>query len=129
MSPSRFFTVSNLDGRFESYDAAWMAWAAAGYPGRAGGRGDSAWITEHKIVGGCAETVRTFTLTLNPAAKPTPFGSARAEVMWSTRGLQNTIRDIEPGEDAYVKAVWSTMPGNTCWMDAFHRIRTGTVLA
>jgi len=28
-------------------------------------------------------------------------------------------------EDAYVRKLWNTMPGNTCYMDAFNIIRLG----
>lgn len=59
----------------------------------------------------------------------------RARKVWDEAGeLQRTGRrfgpnaDIVPalltdGERAAVKALWDTMPGNTTWMDAFHRIR------
>jgi len=56
--------------------------------------------------------------------EPTPFGSKRAEEIWENRGHCWDLR-LTPGEDAYVHKVWDTMPGHTCWMDAFFRILNG----
>lgn len=56
-----------------------------------------------------------------------PFGQARAQEIWDARGPQWSVHPTE-GEDAYVQYVWSTMPGHTCWMDAFFRILNGTVV-
>lgn len=58
----------------------------------------------------------------------TPFGVERAEAIYAERGPFGALADVTPGEDAYVAALWATMPGTTCWMDAFHRIRRGEVL-
>lgn len=37
------------------------------------------------------------------------------------------MSDMTEGEERYVTAVWSHMPGATCWMDAFLRILQGRV--
>lgn len=56
----------------------------------------------------------------------TPFAIDRARIIWATRGLMNDVsRVVTPGEDAYVKKVWDTLPGNTCWMSAFFLILQG----
>lgn len=61
-------------------------------------------------------------------ATPAPFGPERAEEIWAQRGLEHEVSHaMTDGEDEYVHAVWSTMPGHTCWADAFHRIRLGKV--
>jgi hypothetical protein len=69
----------------------------------------------------------------------------RAERLWELRGLQCEIprvtgttvaysssvfthpEGMTADEDNHVKNVWMDMPGYTCWMDAFHRIRLGRV--
>jgi len=49
------FTVSNLDGIYNSIEEALQAWIDAGCPRQ---RGSSVWITEHDGI----ETVRTITI-------------------------------------------------------------------
>lgn len=64
------------------------------------------------------------------SATPTQFGQERAEEIWSKRGLQNIVdyNDVmTDGEVSYVHQIWDMMPGYTCWMDAFHRIRLGKI--
>jgi hypothetical protein len=57
---------------------------------------------------------------------PTQFGVDRAKAIWAARGWCNDVsRAYTPGEDAYVKQVWDTLPGNTCWMSAFFLILNG----
>jgi hypothetical protein len=59
-------------------------------------------------------------------ATPTPFGPARAEEIWEARGAeQDFSHAMTDGEDEYVRKVWETMPGWTCYMDAFNRIWRG----
>jgi hypothetical protein len=50
----------------------------------------------------------------------------RAREVWEKRAIQNRVDHlVTPEEDACVRRLWETMPGTTCWMDAFHRIRLG----
>jgi hypothetical protein len=57
---------------------------------------------------------------------PTPFGVERAKEIWAARGMCNDIsRVVTPGEDAYVKLVWDTLDGASCWMSAFYLILNG----
>lgn len=57
-------------------------------------------------------------------AVPTPFGSERAEEIWAQRGQQHDLFSaMTAGEDEYVRRVWDTLGGTSCWSDAFHRIR------
>lgn len=61
-------------------------------------------------------------------ARPIPFSKQRAEEIWNQRGLFHSIeKNMTDGEHAFVSSVWETMPGDTCWMDAFHRIRKGII--
>ena len=62
-----------------------------------------------------------------PRAEPTPFDQKRAEELWEGRGLQWSMKHLTPGEDSYVATVWDSMPGDTCWMDAFFSILQGRV--
>lgn len=72
-----------------------------------------------------AQTVRKLERDRNRPA-PTPFGVERARAIWAARGLCNDIsRAVTPGEDAYVKQVWDTLPGSSCWMTAFYLIMNG----
>jgi hypothetical protein len=43
---------------------------------------------------------------------------------WSDQ-LKNTMTDEEI---AYVRRVWDTMPGNTCFVDALFRVRDGKAI-
>lgn len=69
------------------------------------------------------------------AAMPTPFDQERAETIFqlcraaarSTPWVEQLDKQMTDGEIAYVKALWDTMPGYTCFCDAFHRIRLGRV--
>lgn len=57
---------------------------------------------------------------------PTPFGVERAQAIWAARGMCNDLsKVVTPAEDAYVKSVWDTLPGNTTWMSAFFLILNG----
>jgi hypothetical protein len=47
-----------------------------------------------------------------------PYPGPHSDRMWE---------QMTPGEYGYVLQVWDAMPGNTCWMDAFHRIAKGKV--
>ena len=64
---------------------------------------------------------------LDRTVQPVPFGPERAERLWAQRGWQNSLgrSDLTVGESNFVRAVWDTMAGGSCWMDAFHRIRQG----
>jgi len=65
---------------------------------------------------------------MKPKVEPTPFGSTRAQEIWASRGFcWDLDKRLTPGEDAYVRKVWDTMSGTTCWMDAFFRILNGKV--
>jgi hypothetical protein len=65
----------------------------------------------------------------------TPFGPGRAaEIEAAARAAtqygpysDRMWEQMTPGEYGYVLQVWDVMPGNTCWMDAFHRIANGKV--
>jgi hypothetical protein len=63
-------------------------------------------------------------------AVPTPFNQERAEEIFQLARqkapwAENLDNNMTDGEIAYVKALWDTMPGNTCFWDAFNRIRLG----
>lgn len=50
----------------------------------------------------------------------------RAREAWEQRGLQNNLDGrLTPEEYAYVKRVWDTLPGTSCWMSAFFLILNG----
>jgi hypothetical protein len=65
----------------------------------------------------------------------------RAQEVWELRGLQNVLpytkegagrfdtyihpKGLTAAEADYVKRLWDTMPGYTCWMDAFYRVLHG----
>lgn len=57
-------------------------------------------------------------------AVPTPFGKARADAIWASRGIQWTLA-MTDGEIAYVDALWATMDGDTHWLNAFWSIQQG----
>jgi len=60
----------------------------------------------------------------------TAFGQERAEQIWAQRDIQNNVRRVmTEGEQEYVRQVWQTMPGYTCWMDAFSSIKQGARLS
>ena len=56
---SSYFTVSNVDGLFDTFADALKAWIDAGMPKQ---RGDSVWISEMKNVCGVSLTVGTTTI-------------------------------------------------------------------
>lgn len=62
-------------------------------------------------------------------AEPTPFSPERAEAIYAQREPMGGSLDkfMTDGEVAFVLDIWDTMPGNTCWNDAFERIRSGVV--
>jgi len=58
----------------------------------------------------------------------TPFSQDRAREIWAQRGMQNTVSHAMTGSEiAYVKAIWDTLPGNSCFMSAFFLILNGQV--
>ena len=64
------------------------------------------------------------------SAVPTPFGPERAEAIFELARqkapwAENLDPNMTDGEIAYVKAVWDTLPGYTCFWDAFNNIRLG----
>lgn len=57
------------------------------------------------------------------ASKEKIMNKQTAIEVWNNRGLQNDITSVvTPEQDAYIRAVWATMPGTTCYMDAFFEI-------
>lgn len=63
---------------------------------------------------------------------PVSFDAKRAEEIFAAakeacKGfpLELSKGGMTAGERAYVVQVWDTMPGHTCFMDAFNRIRKG----
>lgn len=48
----------------------------------------------------------------------------RAEEIWANRGLCWALT-MTIHEEAYIRNLWDTMPGNTCFMDAFFRVKKG----
>jgi hypothetical protein len=54
---------------------------------------------------------------------PTPFGWERAEeIIRKTAAFESVDKFMSDGEAAFVKCVWNTMPGHTCFYDALLRI-------
>lgn len=49
----------------------------------------------------------------------------RAEQIWSDRDREWSLPTMTPEEVRYVANIWETMPGNTCFMDAFFRVLSG----
>jgi hypothetical protein len=61
---------------------------------------------------------------MNPERAKEIIADAHAKAVhgpWSDQ-IDNVMR---PGEREEVNAVWDTMPGNTCFVDALYRIRDG----
>lgn len=59
---------------------------------------------------------------------PTPFGPCRADQIWSHREYADFPYDAATdGELAFIHEVWDTMPGSSCFMDAFSNIAQGRV--
>lgn len=52
---------------------------------------------------------------------------ARAREIWQSRNAAGEV-SCSAQEDAQVRAVWKTLPGHTCWMDALARIARGDYL-
>lgn len=48
----------------------------------------------------------------------------RAREIWQTRSAFGMFA-VTPEEDRYIRHVWESMPGNTCWADALLRIANG----
>lgn len=53
--------------------------------------------------------------------KNCPIGADRLREMWATHGPELDIKctEIERGQ---IRKIWDTMPGHTCFMDAFWRL-------
>lgn len=52
----------------------------------------------------------------------------RAQEVWDKRSTcwaDSLPKLLAPDETKYVDQVWSTMPGNTSWMDAFFAVLNG----
>lgn len=48
----------------------------------------------------------------------------RAREIWQTRSAFGMFA-VTPEEDRYIRQVWETMPGHTCWADALLRVANG----
>jgi hypothetical protein len=48
----------------------------------------------------------------------------RAQEIWRNRSYFGTFL-ISPEEDRFIREVWATMPGHTCWADALLKIAKG----
>lgn len=61
--------------------------------------------------------------------QPQPFTQERAREIWAQRGPLWILPDnaLTPEEYAYVLAIWDTLSGNSCWMDAFLKILNGRI--
>lgn len=66
---------------------------------------------------------------------PTPFNHIRANEIFNQARNQTKHgpwsdqldKVMSPGERAYIMAIWDTMPGNTCFVDAFLRVKNQTL--
>lgn len=50
----------------------------------------------------------------------------RAREIWRTKSSFGQMH-VTPAEDAYIRKVWSIMPGHTCFADAVLRIANGQI--
>ena len=64
-------------------------------------------------------------------AEPTPYDAQRAEEIFQESRRSPcwaSIDDFMTDEEvAFTLSVWKEMPGNTCFWDAFNRIRRGDI--
>ncbi len=59
---------------------------------------------------------------------PQPFGQERAKELWSkVRPVMDVFYNATVEEIAYVNAVWATLGGSSCRMDAFFEILNGRI--
>lgn len=84
-------------------------------------------LTNPKVVTRWKNCVPTRT-----TAVPTPFGQERAEAIFQAAKqrpcwAENLDDNMTDGEIAYVKAVWDTLDGGSCFWDALNSIRLGLI--